>query len=42
MLATILEQLGRAEEAKTETAETLRLDSTFRVGEISGRVPAPG
>jgi len=32
MLATILEQLGRAEEAKTETAETLRLDSTFRGG----------
>jgi adenylate cyclase len=31
MLAMILAQLGRAEEAKTETAETLRLDSTFTV-----------
>ena len=31
MLATIHAQLGRAEEAKAETAETLRLDSTFTV-----------
>jgi hypothetical protein len=31
MLATILAQLGRAEEAKAETAEALRLDSTFTV-----------
>jgi predicted Zn-dependent protease len=31
MLAVILAQVGRAEEAKTETAETLRLDSTFMV-----------
>ena len=31
MLAIILAQLGRAEEAMTETAETLRLDSTFTV-----------
>ena len=31
MLAMILAQLGRAEEAKTESAETLRLDSTFTV-----------
>jgi len=31
MLALILAQLGRAEEATTEAAETLRLDSTFTV-----------
>jgi predicted Zn-dependent protease len=31
MLAMILAQLGRTEEAKTETAETLRLDATFTV-----------
>ena len=31
MLALILAQLGRAAEATTEAAETLRLDSTFTV-----------
>jgi len=31
LLALILAQLGHAEDAKTETAETLQLDSTFAV-----------
>src|SRR5262245_13943277 len=31
MLALIFAQLGQAEDAKTETTETLRLDSTFAV-----------
>lgn len=40
MLAVILAQLGRAEEAKAATAETLRLDSTFTVSGTAKSVAA--
>ena len=40
MLAMILAQLGRVEEAKAETAETLRLDSTFTVSGTAKLVAA--
>ena len=40
MLAMILAQLGRAEEAKAETAEALRLDSTFTVSGTARSVAA--
>jgi adenylate cyclase len=40
MLAMILAQLGRVEEAKAETAETLRLDSSFTVSGTTKLVAA--
>jgi len=40
MLAMILAQLGRAKEAKNETAEALRLDATFTVSGTAKSVAA--